>query len=414
MSQGTYLAMIASVIALTAGAADAQIFQDGTFADASWSITTLAMKGGVACKGSCVSQGGSVGGTYVASGGNPLAYRRVQHGIEAQTNGIETYLFSFHRFLAGTYDPAALGAVPPLCYSEDSIRFSTLNQSTGPAIRQDDIVYIHRGSPSLLTTPAWTTQTRSNLIATDFDAIAQCGTSCTASNFIDGTLHPDFSGTGSPIEFGFYRGNSTYTDFSTDAGIDNWTFGSCAALSLPRCEFDHCKATKIATSMVRAFSECVPPGNGTTVGEEDSCAPPVPLSLYKFRPFCASKCKVTIGAKVRTSCANPPCCCITVSTSCGDILDSTGVQADSVLFKTSMTLRITQNDPLGGDMTAVDKQFHFASAVSRGKLKRKSGCLEPDGEGSIPACSAAELIDLVITDPDDNPFAVPGVSCCQK
>jgi hypothetical protein len=63
----------------------------------------------------------------------------------------------------------------------------------------------------------WTHRTFSGLTATDF-VNANAGTST-------GPLHPDFSGSGAPIQFGYgtANGSDSVVPITTVSGIDNWS-----------------------------------------------------------------------------------------------------------------------------------------------------------------------------------------------
>lgn len=185
---------------------------------------------------------------------------------------------------------------------------------------------------------------------------------------------------------------------------------------LPRCEFDNCRAKQIKASMVPAFVSCGNPGgntpNGHTVdGSVPSCAPPQKLSSYGFKPGCSGKCTTTIKAAAKT-CEGQPCCCISTTVGCSGIVESDLSPANGN-FSLDLLLRLTENDPLGGDMTLIDIPFTQPMTVTEGKLKFKGGCLPmPSQLGVIPKCSAVEVVDAAIRDPNGDRFAVFGVSCC--
>lgn len=194
--------------------------------------------------------------------------------------------------------------------------------------------------------------------------------------------------------------------------------GFAVSVITPSCDFNNCKAKKIKTSMVRAFTPCGEPGgnsvNSSLDGILPACAPPQPLSLYNFKPPCDGSCTVQIKTKIQY-CGIPaqPCCCITTSTSCKGILAPSSSPASGT-FSLAMVLRITGNDASNGDVTSISTPFNAMMQAINGKIKHKSGCVTIPPDGVIPACSSVELVDLAILDPDGDRFAVPGVSCCSK
>jgi hypothetical protein len=184
----------------------------------------------------------------------------------------------------------------------------------------------------------------------------------------------------------------------------------------PHCEFNNCKAKQIKTSMVRAFTACGEPGgnspNATTETGIPSCAPPVPLSAYNFKPPCGGSCSVQIkAAKKVCGTAGTPCCCITINSKCSGVLGPDTLPANGP-FSLFARLRVTGNDALGGDMTLIDTPFNRTMNFTSGKAYYKSGCIDLPVDAVIPTCSSVEFVDLAIIDPDGDRFAVPGVSCC--
>jgi len=182
---------------------------------------------------------------------------------------------------------------------------------------------------------------------------------------------------------------------------------------VPRCELGTCKAPEIKTSMVRAFEPCTA-ANSASVDGVPSCAPPQPLSDYGFAPACRGQCTTQLRARQRP-CGpmGEPCCCVTVAASCQGVLAPDSSPANGT-FPLDMTLRLTGNDPANGDMTLVDVPFSTSTTMVNGKMKVKAGCVGQAEGITLPVCTSAELVDLVLRDPDGDRFAVPGVSCCQK
>ncbi len=193
------------VTTLAAASAQAQTlhFSDGDFWNEDW--TTMA---------ELLNGGGTAGGSQFNTGGDPLHYRRTPiQTFDATGFGFSNSVFAFHARLGATFDPAALGAITSIDYEESSLRLLNGQQSCGFALRQGGVVYY---GPSFLnaTTPStWVTTTQLALTAANFDALAP------------GVQHPDFSAAGAPIQFGFFRANSTSVGGSGSTiigAIDNW------------------------------------------------------------------------------------------------------------------------------------------------------------------------------------------------
>src|SRR5262249_7729736 len=108
--------------------------------------------------------------------------------------------------------------------TEDSINFiSNLivpgnGQASGLAIFQGGKYYALRNPILVMPYPSysnWNFNPAANILATDMQEVTPAGLLVTTS-------HPNFSNTGGPITFGFYRGNSGSAGYTTDCGIDNW------------------------------------------------------------------------------------------------------------------------------------------------------------------------------------------------
>jgi hypothetical protein len=173
-------------------------FADGNFLPGNWSITM-----------SNVGGGGTQSAARVTKGGHPGAYRIIYNTVFASGTGSVDYGFNAYRL--GNYNPAVKGAINSIAYSEDSklIQGGGQGQGTGPALIQNGVVYF---APGLITPKTtWTHQVRAKL---------------TAANFVAADLksHPDFSQSGAPMQFGFYRANSAgIPGYSITAAIDNFS-----------------------------------------------------------------------------------------------------------------------------------------------------------------------------------------------
>lgn len=198
-----------SLLLLVPGRASAQgvvTFQDGTFLNADWSITTETL-----------NLGGSVTGAQVATGGAPGAFRRITNTLNsAAGTGVSNTVYGAHFRAGAVYNPATTGAILTINYSEDSQRNSSVGgvQACALALRQNGTIYYGPGFLTPSTVGVWATTSQTGLVASQFDAAAP------------GVQNPDFSPTGAPIEFGFSRANSTSVGGDggqTIGGIDDWT-----------------------------------------------------------------------------------------------------------------------------------------------------------------------------------------------
>jgi len=187
------------------GRAGTITFSDGTFNDSDW--TSVIQQWG---------NGGSVITTPVASGGSPGAYLQVVTSVNGGPPE-STVVGAFFR-VGAAYDPSAQGAITGIDYSESDKMFigSGDGQGAGAAVRQGGLVYcaLDPAARFYAVTPTWTSNSVSNLQASAFLVLGVPGS------------HPDFSATGGPIDFEFYRANSlpSYgSAYSITAGLDNWS-----------------------------------------------------------------------------------------------------------------------------------------------------------------------------------------------
>jgi hypothetical protein len=192
---------------------------DGTFLDANWNLTQFL-----------AGSGGSVTGGQVLSGGNPGAYRNV---TDALTGGSPGLVLGTSIYTPFTYSPGVSGAIATLNYTEDAACTAGCfgqGQSTGPALLQGGKLYV-LGSSSVITGPgaAWTTHALNNLTALDFGRVV-----VTPTSYFDNTQRPDFSANGAPIQFGYFRANSTASvAYTLAAGIDNWQISIAPLTPVP-------------------------------------------------------------------------------------------------------------------------------------------------------------------------------------
>ena len=178
-------------------------FFDGTFANDDWTVITVPGW-----------DYGTATGTQIATGGNPDFYREITNTV--QSLPLVT-IHGFHIKLSAMYDPSVQGAIATIDYSEDSLLISGFEGGEGqfaaPALVQGGMCYYASG----WATPEfyWVHHSASDLTADSFLRLA-----------LGPPEHPDFSASGSAMEFGFLRGNSTSegaSGYTCVGGIDNWS-----------------------------------------------------------------------------------------------------------------------------------------------------------------------------------------------
>jgi hypothetical protein len=190
--------IISLLVAVPVGASTIQ-WSDGEFNASSWEMTPFLVDG----------NGGTSSAFQILSGGNPGAFRQIT--IIVNSAPPYTGIVFYHGFNAAAYNPSIQGALLEVEFSEDAISLpgSAGGQSSGPAIRQNGVVYVTDWYGTTATT--WTNHHLTHLTQADFHL------------YDDPTVHPDFSSSGGEMGFGFFRGNSTYSGgYTTICGIDNW------------------------------------------------------------------------------------------------------------------------------------------------------------------------------------------------
>lgn len=171
-------------------------YSDGTFLNANWRIA-YAYEG----------QGGQAAGEQVKTGGKPDAFREVTDTVYASSS-----FFAFNGNLKAMFVPSSQGAITSINYSEANRLISGYGegQRTGPALEQNGQLYFLLDRFYDTPSATWSKVKITGLTAADF------------STLVGGT-HPDFSQTAAPIEFGFYRANSSGSAYTIAAGIDSWS-----------------------------------------------------------------------------------------------------------------------------------------------------------------------------------------------
>lgn len=182
-------------------------FSDGTFNNADWT-------------GSITNQAGpavSFSAQQVSAGGNPGKYRSLQ-----QTYGGPGSIITGHVRAGDIYNPGTQGAVSSVSFSYDLKGFNLGNSGAvgyGGLISQNGSFYSSAFSRNatgsiLVQTTRWESHSLANLIASDFGLLSGSGPG-----------NPDFSASGTQLQFGYFGSNGTGNNFqtSTVSGIDNWS-----------------------------------------------------------------------------------------------------------------------------------------------------------------------------------------------
>jgi hypothetical protein len=198
---------------LTAASAHAVPFSDGDFVPANWEIVVFSFKstGGA-------HPGGSVTATQEA-GGYPGTLRQVVNGIVAAPSATEfSTTWGVHFHAGDVWNAAVQGPIGTLDYREDARLFAPGGdgQLTGIAVRQGGVVYV--ADVDVTPETVWTRKERKGIQAANLYAIIDTGA--------DFNAHPDFSGAGTPLEFGFFRANSNGNgggSYTITGAIDNWS-----------------------------------------------------------------------------------------------------------------------------------------------------------------------------------------------
>jgi hypothetical protein len=170
--------------------AGAQV-QDRFDADAGWTRTTEATPG--------LSDSVRFEGTGGAGGG----YRRMAHELPNRGDIVVDHWYD------SFYSPRQEGPIRRIHYVEDRIQFSP--PFTGAAVGSGFLVR-QGGRRVALPLPVFreTTWQRAELVAGPADLAGI-----------------DLSSNGGPIQFGYYRGNTSSGGITVQHGIDNWTVEVC-------------------------------------------------------------------------------------------------------------------------------------------------------------------------------------------
>ncbi len=155
--------------------------------------------------------------------GNPTPSMKVTISCNTPAPGNRTTVTAVLIKNAATYAPMVAGPIASIDYKEEYLNGSANNGPlSGAALEQGGVLFRQMpGQP--LAQLAWAPLATKNLRATDFQQV-------------DGVAHPDFSASGAPIQFGFFRQNTTpgigCCPITVAAYADNWSVtvnsGACS------------------------------------------------------------------------------------------------------------------------------------------------------------------------------------------
>ena len=184
------------------------VFADTEFRASDWSATPIAVP---------PLNGPTSIDTSPATGGNPGAFRSMAYALTAGAASLRVFYIS----QGANYDPAQLGAVYKIDYSEDCI-VANASASIGhvtsqPLVQQSGRKYLLAAS-SFCRAPSW--QPNAWITASASEWVLVDGPPCGTSEAC-----PDFSGSGAPLQLGYARSASqagSAPSGSVSHGIDNW------------------------------------------------------------------------------------------------------------------------------------------------------------------------------------------------
>lgn len=205
---------IAALLALPLGARATTItFTDTEFANVDWEYVILAQ--------TAIAKGAVDG--QVTPGGNPGAYRQHRLWSETTTTPFGSQFVNIANFSAFTYDPSSSGALLSfdIGYDIGGIA-STFTGATGvgffrPYLRQNGLIFSFVGpGPAVADTAppgVWNSFTHTSTSNLDWADVALSA------------ARPDFSPTGSTIEFGYRTAVTVVCGASAGCTGVSWTSG---------------------------------------------------------------------------------------------------------------------------------------------------------------------------------------------
>lgn len=181
-----------------------------------WSVTTPSngqLGGDLSARTN--GSGGSAEFSYSTIDGNPGGHARLRLQINPSSRIVE----AFYAAPGAIFSPQLQGEIQSLSFQFDtrkSYPVPTGNaQAYGPALMQNGFTYQIYYADAIET---WQTKTNAALTATNFFPYYGYGLATNHSNY-----HPNFSSSGSAIQLGYYRGNSTVWSGADITGdLDNW------------------------------------------------------------------------------------------------------------------------------------------------------------------------------------------------
>jgi hypothetical protein len=197
--------------------ANSVLFSDSTFDDEDWQTEIIASGNGgrVMVKQRNTLDDATMNAVVIDNTGSSrkiLFFREVKNTVYKATEGISSNIFGFYWRVGAIYYPHTQGAIAAIHYAEDAMLIQGFGegQASGLALQQNQQIY--RPAQRLITPEfRWTHKKLCNLHFWDFVAIE------------GGDRYPDFSATGAPIQFGFFRANTTTDkEYSITSAIANW------------------------------------------------------------------------------------------------------------------------------------------------------------------------------------------------
>ncbi len=193
-----YCLALSLSVAVLCHPAQAQTFTDNTFVNSDWTSTIITN----------TSQGTFTAAQDTTSGAPPHSRR------STQTYNMGIFRVAHMRNNA-LYNPAASGAIAAVSYGYDLALHSGGSDQYSLLLLQNGIYY--ESSQDTIATGVWTPFPARSL---DQPSFWKCAGSGRESD------HPDFTGTGTPIQFGYATREASSlvgTQISTQSGIDNWS-----------------------------------------------------------------------------------------------------------------------------------------------------------------------------------------------
>ena len=198
--------------------------------------------------------GSTMTATTIATGGNPDFYYKQTTTIANAIGhnyryGIENeYLFS-----GASYDPSQ-GAILTLDFRIDIKKFTGGGLDVDAALMLEQNGMFYRTNVLLTMSNNWTTLSQTGYTQNSFGKIV--GDPTGTGSIVDFTMHPDFSSTGAPINFGFASGHSTSVGgggYTIMEGFDNWSITLHTAQAI--CNSDDIFVGNVSDGTVVRFSK---------------------------------------------------------------------------------------------------------------------------------------------------------------